>query len=82
MSSEDYSSASEGAKAPFESIFNINNRRWLTTKEVAFYLGRSVDAIHMLVGRGHLRSKKYLGKLYFDRVEIDYLIETSEFRGV
>ncbi|MBK23242.1 MAG: hypothetical protein CME70_04475 [Halobacteriovorax sp.] len=64
-----------------ESFFNINNRRWLTTKEVAEYLGRSIDAIHMLVSRGQLRSRKYLGKLYFDREEIDYQLETSKFKG-
>lgn len=57
------------------------NLIWLTTKEAAVYLRKSVNAIHTLVSRGQLRARKYSNRLYFKREELDYLIETSQLRG-
>lgn len=70
-----------------EPLF-FENLIWLTTVETAIYLRRftkeglpSSGAIRTLVCRGRLRARKYLGKLYFKRSELDHLIETSELRG-
>lgn len=59
----------------------FNNLIWLTTKEAAVYLRRSVNAIHTLVSRRQIRARKFRNRLYFKRDELDYLIETSQFRG-
>lgn len=66
----------------------FENLIWLTTVETAIYLRRftkegkpSTGAIRTLVCRGRLRARKYLGKLYFKKSELDHLIETSELRG-
>lgn len=59
----------------------FNNLIWLTTKEASIYLRKSVNALHTLVSRGHIRARKYRNRLYFNKNELAYLIETSEFRG-
>ena len=71
-----------------DSVLLFDNLIWLTTIETAIYLRRfdkqglpSSNAIRTLVSRGKLRARKYLGKLYFKRSELDYLIETSELKG-
>lgn len=59
----------------------FENLIWLTTKETAVYLRRSVNAVHTLVSRKRLRARKFSNRLYFKRDELDYLIETSQFKG-
>ncbi|GAB4017650.1 MAG: hypothetical protein Fur0010_18410 [Bdellovibrio sp.] len=66
-----------GEKLPL--IFD--NLIWLTTKETATYLRRSVNAIHTLVSRRKLRARKFSNRLYFKKEELDYLIDTSQLRG-
>jgi hypothetical protein len=75
-----YNNNEEGAKGPSSLLFN--NLIWLTTKETAVYLRRSVNSIHTLVSRKKLRARKFLNRLYFKKEELDYLIETSTFKGV
>jgi len=64
-----------------ESSLLFNKLKWLTTKEAAAYLRRSVNAIHILVSRRHLRTRKFRNRLYFKKKELDYLIETSQLVG-
>ena len=59
----------------------FNNLIWLTTKEASIYLRKSVNALHTLVSRGHIRARKFRNRLYFNKKELAYLIETAEFRG-
>ena len=59
----------------------FNNLIWLTTKEASVYLRKSVNALHTLVSRGHVRARKFRNRLYFNKKELSYLIETAEFRG-
>jgi hypothetical protein len=59
----------------------FDNLYWLTTKETAVYLRRSVNAIHTLVSRKYLRPRKFANRLYFKKDELDYLLETSIKRG-
>ena len=63
------------------SAMIFNNLIWMTTKEAAIYLRKSVNAVHTLVSRGQLRARKYSNRLYFKREELDYLIETSQLKG-
>lgn len=52
-------------------------KHWMTSDEVATYLGRSQNAIWLLVSRGLLMKRKWHGRLYFKRSEIDRLIEAG-----
>lgn len=52
-------------------------KRWMTSDEAALYLGRSKNAIWLLVSRGLLVKRKWRGRLYFRRSEIDRLIESE-----
>lgn len=52
-------------------------KQWFTTKEAAKYLGRSVNAILLMVSRGILEKRKWQGRLYFKKSDLDLLIETS-----
>lgn len=61
---------SEGAK-----LFDILN--WMTTKEAAFYLRISPTALRIAVSRKEIFARKFRGKLYFKKVELDFLIENS-----
>ena len=67
------------------SLFFENKSEWLTTAEAATYLRKfkpegipSVNAVHKLVSKGKIRRRKFAGRLYFKRKELDYLIESSE----
>lgn len=64
----------ESAEAKIRSL---TVKRWLRTDEVALYLGTTRASIKKLVLRRRLEPKKLYGRLYFDRHEIDGLIENS-----
>lgn len=62
----------------------IDKSEWLTTKEAAIQLRKflpsgepSANAIHKLVAKGSLRRRKFAGRLFFRKREIDFLIESS-----
>ena len=54
---------------------SLNEKNWLTTEEAARYLGKTRNALWLLVSRGLLVKRKWQGRLYFKRVEIDRLLE-------
>lgn len=56
---------------------SLNEKIWLTTTEAASYLGKSKNALWLLVSRGLLIKRKWQGRLYFKRSEIDRLLETA-----
>ena len=60
----------------------FENLEWLTTEETAVYLRKvsrsgvpQINTVHQMVCRGLLRRRKFGGRLYFRRRELDYLIE-------
>lgn len=55
----------------------FDNRIWLSTSEAAKYLGKTTNAIWILVCRGELLKRKWKRRLYFKRTELDHLLETS-----
>lgn len=55
----------------------FNNLIWMTTNEAAIYLRKSVNALRTAVCRGHIKARKFRRRLYFKRVELDKLIETT-----
>ena len=54
---------------------SLNEKIWLTTAEAANYLGKTRNALWLLVSRGLLIKRKWQGRLYFKRAEIDRLLE-------
>ena len=65
-----------------------NTCKWLTTREAAVYLRKfkkngepSTGAIRALVCKGQIAAKKFLGRLYFDKEELNRLIESSPTVG-
>lgn len=56
---------------------SLKIKRWLKTEEVALYLGSSREAVKKLYQRGRLTANKFCGRLYFDREQLDRLIENS-----
>ena len=59
---------------------SLTVKRWLRTDEVALYLGTTRAAVKKMVLRGRLMPKKFCGRLYFDREELDGQIENSGVR--
>jgi hypothetical protein len=62
-----------------EQIFRnrIVKKKWLTTAELAIYLGCTVAAVRNRVYRGQLKANKPFGingKCYFDKGEVDLVM--------
>lgn len=62
----------------------FDKSEWLTTKEAAIVLRKfkpdgslSTNAIYKMEAKGVIKGRKFDGRLYFRRREIDYQIETS-----
>lgn len=55
----------------------FDNRIWLSTSEAARYLNKTKNAIWILVCRGFLIKRKWQGRLFFKKSELDNLLETS-----
>lgn len=79
--SEEGSACYSGLSGHLGPALLFENLIWLTTKEAALYLRRSVNSIHTLVSRRQLRARKFSNRLYFKKEELDYLIETSKHSG-
>lgn len=62
-------------------IRSLTVKRWLNSDEVALYLGRTPASIKKLKMRGKLRAKKYAGRNYYDKHEIDARIENSDLES-
>ncbi|PIR33367.1 MAG: hypothetical protein COV37_16435 [Bdellovibrio sp. CG11_big_fil_rev_8_21_14_0_20_39_38] len=54
---------------------------WMTCEEVAKYLGRTPNAIRIMVFRGFLLKRKWKGRLYFKKSEIDRLLDEGPNLG-
>ena len=52
---------------------------WLSSKEAASYLRKTVNALRIMVFRGYIRPRKFRRRLYFRRLELDRLLESSVF---
>jgi hypothetical protein len=75
MSDDSYSTEANEPKGSSTVLFD--NRIWLSTDEAARYLGKTRNAIWILLSRGHLIKRKWKRRLYFKKSELDRLLETS-----
>lgn len=55
----------------------IDTLTWLNSNEAAHYLRKTRNALHIMVYRGYIRPRKFRRRLYFRRVELDRLLESS-----
>lgn len=62
---------------PGEDFFD--QLTWLNTDEAAKYLRKTKNALFIMVNRGYIRVRKYRRRLYFRKVELDRLLESSRF---
>lgn len=53
------------------------DKKWLTTEEAVKYIGRTKNALWLMVSRGFIEKRKWHGRLYFKKSELDKLIETG-----
>lgn len=58
---------------------SIDRLTWLDTKEAANYLRKTANALRIMVSRGYIRPRKFRSRLYFRRIELDRLLESSAF---
>jgi len=56
---------------------NYLYKTWLSCDEAAAYLGKSRNAVWILVSRGLLIKRKWNRRLYFKRSELDHILENS-----
>ena len=64
------------SEMPVESFDSLV---WLSSKEAAKYLRKTVNALHIMVLRGYLKPRKFRNRLLFRRVELERLIESSVY---
>ncbi len=50
---------------------------WLNSEEAARYLRKTANALRIMVYRGYLRPRKFRRRLYFRKIELDRLLESS-----
>ena len=64
------------AQSRFKTLdSSLTIQGWMKTDQVADYLGTSPNNIRNMVYKNQLLPKKFGGRWYFKRVEIDSLIE-------
>jgi hypothetical protein len=52
---------------------------WLDSKEAARYLRKTANALRIMVCRGYLKPRKFRRRLYFLKIELDRLLESSVY---
>ena len=52
---------------------------WLDSEEAATYLRKTTNALRIMVYRGYIRPRKFRRRLYFRKIELDRLLESSVF---
>lgn len=58
-----------------QSLFD--NSIWLTTEEAASFMRKTAHAIRQLVYKSKISARKFNGRLYFKREDLNSLIDTS-----
>ena len=55
----------------------FENLTWLTTDEAACFLRKTSHALRQMVYKGKICPRKFGGRLYFKKEELNNLIDTS-----
>jgi hypothetical protein len=56
---------------------NFSSLTWLNSNDAAKYLRKTVNALRIMVNRGYIRPRKFHRRLYFRKLELDRLLESS-----
>ncbi len=67
----------EGATDQDPGGDDLNGLTWLDSKEAAKYLRKTANALRIMTYRGYVRPRKLGRRLYFRRIELDRLLESS-----
>lgn len=59
------------SKADFDRL------TWMNIHEAAFYLRKTPNALRLMVSKGYIKPRKLGNRLYFRKIEIDRLLESS-----
>lgn len=59
----------------------FENLVWMTSEEAARYLRKTVGALRTAVCRGQIRARKWRRRLYFRKIELDRMLESSQIKG-
>ncbi len=59
--------------------FEFDRLTWLDSKEAAEYLRKTANALRIMVYRGYIKPRRFRRRLYFRRLELDRLLESSVF---
>jgi hypothetical protein len=65
----------------YRELALFDNQVWMSSEEAAIYLRRSVGQVRNMVYRRQLSYRKFCRRLYFRRLDLDKLIETSKLGG-
>lgn len=57
----------------------FNNLIWITTEEASEFLRKSTHGVRQMVYKGKLNARKFHGRLYFNRLELNELIDSSHY---
>ena len=57
----------------------FNNLIWITTEEASEFLRKSTHAVRQMVYKGHVNARKFHGRLYFNKLELNQLIDSSHY---
>ena len=60
-----------------DSTSFFDNLIWLTTDDAARFLRKSTHALRQMTYKGKIRARKFGGRLYFKKSELDQLLDTS-----
>jgi hypothetical protein len=52
---------------------------WLNSEEAATYLRKTPNALRIMVSRGYIRPRRLRRRLYFRKVELDRMLESSTY---
>jgi hypothetical protein len=64
-------------REPEEEI--LDRLTWLSSKEAAKYLRKTANALRIMTYRGYLKPRRFRRRLYFLRIELDRLLESSAY---
>ncbi|MDD4976346.1 MAG: helix-turn-helix domain-containing protein [Bacteriovorax sp.] len=57
----------------------FNNLIWITTEEASEFLRKSTHAVRQMVYKGKIHARKFHGRLYFNKLELNELIDSSHY---
>jgi len=63
----------------FDAHSFFNNLIWITTEEASEFLRKSTHAVRQMVYKGKIHARKFHGRLYFNKLELHELIDSSHY---